>query len=111
MEGAKEKPSTNGNSEIEMEELYNIYKEQTRIRNQLEKQLEQINSELERAKTNNILKEMEHLENSILNTGINASVLQQINQIQNELLKLEVALLQQGEGDVRKSDNNTTIFK
>lgn len=111
MEGAKEKPSTNGNSEIEMEELYNIYKEQTRIRNQLEKQLEQINSELERAKTNNILKEMEHLENSILNTGINASVLQQINQIQNELLKLEVALLQQGEGDVRKSDTNTTIFK
>ena len=114
-EGQKEEESTSGKkgasnapseSESEMENLYEIYKEQNRIRSLLEKQLENITSEFEQLKTKEVLRDMEELENTILNEGINESVMQRVNRIQNQLLKLKEATLQQGEGEERKSNTN-----
>jgi RecG-like helicase len=97
-------------SEKELEEIYEVYKEQSRIRQLLEKQLENVLSEFERLKTKDILREMEDLENSILNNGINQATMQQAARIQNELLKLKEATLQQGEGENRISNTNYENF-
>lgn len=97
-------------SEKELEEIYEIYKEQSRVRQLLEKQLENVLSEFERLKAKDILREMEELENSILNNGINPAAMQQAARIQNELLKLKEATLQQGEGENRISNTNYENF-
>ncbi|MFC4095788.1 hypothetical protein [Euzebyella saccharophila] len=92
-----------GTSESEMNEIYEIYKEQQMIRQQLEEQLRNMINEDDRRLGEKLARQMENFENDLLENGITARNLERINQIQHQLLKLENAALKQGKKSERES--------
>jgi hypothetical protein len=86
-------------------ELYEIYKQQSRLRQQLQEAIKEVkngvlggNGEAKKA-----LKTMEQLENEILEKGFNAETIQKMQQLNYDLLKLEKASLEQGQDNKRKA--------
>ncbi|WP_442264843.1 DUF4175 family protein [Tenacibaculum sp. ZS6-P6] len=85
-------------------ELYEIYKQQSELRQQLQdaiKDGKDGNGEGKKA-----LKQMEQLENEILEKGFNQSTLQRMQRLNYQLLKLEKATFEQGKEKKRKSNTN-----
>ncbi len=94
-------------------ELYQIFKEQQMLRQQLEEAIKENkgtapNSNLSAKK---VLKTMEQLENEILAKGFNSQTLQKMQQLDYELLKLDKAALEQGRENKRKSAVNRARMK
>lgn len=94
-------------------ELYEIYKEQTQLRQQLQ---DAIKESGESGSGNNsnakkVLKTMEQLENEILEKGFNAGTVQKMQRLNYELLKLDKAALEQGKDSKRKSNTNNLLNK
>ncbi|PQJ68733.1 DUF4175 family protein [Polaribacter butkevichii] len=94
-------------------EIYEIYKQQSLLRNELQNQIKlsensnkAINTEARKA-----LKKMEELENEILEKGFNGATLQKMQQLNYQLLKLKDANLEQGEDEKRKSNASLNRFK
>ena len=88
-------------------EIYEIYKEQSQLRQQLQNAIKE--NETEKPGGSNAkkaLKSMEELENDILEKGFNAETLKKIQQLNYELLKLDTAVFEQGKENQRKSDTN-----
>ena len=86
-------------------ELYEIYKQQARLRQQLQEAIKEVENG---ASTGNgeakkVLKTMEQLENEILEKGFNAETIQKMQQLNYDLLKLEKASLEQGKDNKRKA--------
>ena len=120
--GKGNKPGQNGNKNGSGEgesnddldgEIYEIYKQQSLLRQELQNQIQQsekvgngINSEARKA-----LKKMEDLENEILEKGFNAGTLQKMQNLNYELLKLDKASLEQGKDKKRKSTSNLKEFE
>ncbi len=107
MKGSGKKGS--GDNEDLDGELYGIYKQQSKLRQQLEDAIREMGTtdpkgsgEAKRA-----LKTMEQLENDILLLGFNKTTIQKMQQLNYELLKLEKAALEQGKENKRKSNTNT----
>ena len=96
-----------GLSESEMENLYNIYKQQQEIRKQLEDYIED-HGLMEEA--GNLLKEMEKAENDLLENGLNSENRNRLNNVQHELLKLKEAENEQGEDDKREARTSYDTF-
>ncbi len=91
-------------------ELYEIFKEQSELRQQLQEAIK--DNESDRPGGGNLkkaLKTMEELENEILEKGFNSDILQKMQQLNYELLKLEKATLNQGKDNSRKSNTNQMI--
>jgi hypothetical protein len=88
--------------------LYEIYKEQSRLRQQLQEAISAAsNGKLEgNSDVKNVLKTMEQLEKDILMFGFNNETIQKMQQLNYELLKLEKAALEQGEEQKRKSNTS-----
>ncbi len=99
-----------GGSEESLEEIYEIYKKQQRLRQQLEKQLEDMISAEERALTQRLLRQMEDFENDLLENGITERSMTKVNMIRQQLMKLENATLEQGEKEERESRSNEQHF-
>ncbi|RDY59810.1 hypothetical protein [Flagellimonas nanhaiensis] len=97
-------------SEMGLQEVYEIYKEQQFLRQQLEKQLEDMINNQERNLAKKLVKQMGDFENDLLENGITERTKNKANYIQHQLLKLENASLQQGETEERKSDNSQELF-
>ncbi|MDC0176534.1 hypothetical protein OAJ14_00040 [Polaribacter sp.] len=89
-------------------EIYEIYKEQSLLRQELQKQISQFQAEGNGliSEARRALKKMEDLENEILEKGLNLATLQKMNALNYELLKLNQAVLQQGKDKKRKSNSN-----
>lgn len=107
------KPSNSGtqNNDDMDGELYEIYKQQSQLRQELQnaiQQSEQGNKGVN-AKARKALKSMEELENEILEKGFNQTTLQKMQNLNYELLKLDTASLQQGKDKNRKSETNKNI--
>lgn len=90
-------------------ELYQIYKEQSQLR-------EQIQNAIKNGNTNNplarkVLKDMEQLENEILEKGFTQGVINRMRNLNYQLLKLEKASQQQGKDKQRKSNTNLNDFE
>ena len=90
-------------------ELYQIFKEQRMLRQQLQDAIKEnegtsTNGNLSAKK---VLKTMEQLENEILEKGFNSQALQKMQQLNYELLKLDKAALEQGKENKRKSAANS----
>ncbi|UAM97695.1 DUF4175 family protein [Polaribacter litorisediminis] len=89
-------------------ELYEIFKQQSLLRQELQNAIKE--SDNGNAKGNGnakkALKSMEELENEILEKGFNASTLQKMQNLNYELLKLEKASLEQGKDKKRKANVN-----
>ncbi|MEN8775702.1 MAG: DUF4175 family protein [Polaribacter sp.] len=89
-------------------EIYEIYKQQTLLRQQLQeaiKEAEQRNPNGNGA-AKRALKTMEQLENEILEKGFNATTIQKMQNLNYQLLKLDKASLEQGKDNKRKSTAN-----
>jgi len=98
-------------SEAELQEIYEIYKEQQIIRQQLEQQLQDLIDAGDKKLGQKLLEQMEDFENDLLENGITQRSISKINTIQYELLKLENAALKQGRKSERESNTNTKNFK
>ena len=114
-EGGNGKNNGQGNSDnYDLDgELYEIYKEQTQLRQQLQ---DAIKESGESGSGNNsnakkVLKTMEQLENEILEKGFKAGTVQKMQRLNYELLKLDKAALEQGKDSKRKSNTNNLLNK
>jgi len=97
-------------SESELQEVFEIYKQQQILRQELEKQLSDMINEKDRYLTKKLIRQMEDFENDLLENGITQKTINKVNQIQHQLLKLENASLQQGEKQDRESNTNSNTF-
>jgi len=98
-------------SEAELQEIYEIYKEQQMLRQKLEEQLEDMINANDKKLGQKLIKQMEDFENDLLENGITQRSLSKINNIQYELLKLENAALKQGKKQERESNTNKDTFQ
>ncbi len=85
-------------------DLYQIYKEQSKLRQELENAIKE--GGLKDGNAKKALKEMEQLENQILERGFNQNTLQRMQKLNYELLKLDKATFEQGKEKKRKSNTN-----
>jgi hypothetical protein len=112
------KPGSKGNSkgkqgeggsgvEGDAKSIIEIYKEQKQLRDALENELKKngINGSGQSA-----LEQMKQIEKQLLNKGFKNEVLQRVFNLNQELLKLENAMQQQGQDTKRQSETNTKRF-
>ena len=89
-------------------ELYQIYKEQAALRQQLENAIKQGGSKSGDAKK--ALEQMEDLEQQILENGFNQSTINKMQKLNYQLLKLDEATFKQGKDEKRKSTTNNSEY-
>ena len=107
----KEGQSTgNGLGEMNLNEVYEIYKEQQFLRENLEKQLEDMMQQSDKNLAKKLIQQMEDFENDLLENGITDRTRSKANNIQHQLMKLENASMEQGEKKERESDTNVKQY-
>lgn len=89
-------------------ELYEIFKQQQQLRQQLEDRLKK---EGIIGEAGALLRKMEGIEQQLLDKGFNENTLRQMQNMKYELLKLEKAELQQGRENKRESKTNTKEYR
>jgi len=109
-QGQQGNQGNNTNGEQQSKELFEIYKQQSMLREALEKQLENLKGAGLEIQTNNVLKQMENLEKMLLEKGITKEVLSKIMSMEHELLKLKNAAYEQGMEEKRISNTNKEVF-
>ena len=90
-------------NEEQLKELYEIYKQQQLIREKLEEQLATFIEESDKQLAKRLTQQMEEFERDLLENGITKRTIDKANRIQQQLLKLENAAMQQGEKEERES--------
>ena len=105
-----ESSGTSGNDESSYAEFFEIYKEQQKIREQLEQQLQDLMNEGDRKLAEQIAREMELFEEELLRSGITERTADRLNRIQQQLMRLENAALEQGEKRERESESTKRTF-
>jgi hypothetical protein len=103
--GQKQGDGEGGSNDDLDGELYEIYKQQSQLRQELKDAIEEGENGKPggNAEAKKVLKTMEQLENEILQRGFNAGTLQKMQNLNYELLKLDKAALEQGKEKQRKS--------
>jgi hypothetical protein len=94
-------------SETSSARLYQIYKQQQELRNQLEDRIRKAGLPND---VGNIVKKMKDIERKLLDQGYNRSTRQLMLNVHQELLKLQDASQQQGEEQKRQSETNRKNF-
>jgi hypothetical protein len=89
-------------------ELYEIYKEQSKLRQELENAMSKTENGISGANKDakKVLQTMEQLEQELLERGFNSGTLQKMQNLNYELLKLDKAALEQGKEKQRKANTN-----
>jgi len=100
----------NGLGEMDLNEVYEIYKEQQFLRESLEKQLEDMMRESDKNLAQKLIRQMEDFENDLLENGVTERTRNKANNIQHQLMKLENASMEQGEKKERESNTNQERF-
>lgn len=106
--GSQPGEGENGFSEDLNGELFEIYKQQQQLRQQLE---DRLGKEGPNGNGGNLLKKMEGIEQQLLDKGFNQNTLQQMLNLKYELLKLDKAALEQGQENKRESRTNRKVFR
>ena len=103
--------SSDGESYFDSEEsgqsIMNLYQKQQKLRNALELLLK------ERGfvpGANNVLEQMKKIEQSLINQGVTDENISLIKDLKYELLKLEGALNEKGQDELRESKTNNELF-
>jgi hypothetical protein len=89
-------------------ELYEIYKQQEQLRQQLE---DRLSKEGLKGKGGNLLRDMEGIEQQLLDKGFNQRTLERMLNLQYELLKLDKADFEQGQESKRESKSNRNSYQ
>ena len=103
--------SQSGPSEEELNELYEIYKEQQLLREQLEDQLKNLINNDDRKLGEKLVKQMEDFQNDLLRNGVTQQTINKMNNINREMLKLDNAAIKQGKSKERESKSNVNFFE
>lgn len=93
--------------EYEQGLLYEIYKEQSKLRKQLEDAIER---EGLGGDAHKLVEEMKDVEQDLLEKGFNNETMERMTQLKHELLKLEQAAFQQGQDEKRESNTNVKEY-
>lgn len=111
-DGNGEKPGKGengfGQNEELSGELYEIYKQQQNLRQQLQDRLLKDGMD---GNARNLLKMMEGIERQLLDKGFNRNTLNQMLNLKHQLLKLDEAELEQGKENKRESETNRKSFR
>ncbi len=99
-----------GETESESKELFEIYKQQQKLRNKLEDQLKDIQGAGAKSIAKNLIKQMESVEDQLLDNGIRPDVTKRMENLKHQLLKLQHATVEQGKDKKRNSKSNTKRF-
>jgi hypothetical protein len=89
------------------EKLLEIYKEQQQLREQLQQLLDKQGMG---GNGQNALREMKAIEKQLLDKGFKNETLQRMQNLKQDLLKLDKAMLQQGQDNKRQSETNKKDF-
>ncbi|MDB4851433.1 hypothetical protein OAH61_03385, partial [Flavobacteriaceae bacterium] len=103
------KPNTEFKEGAQSEDIFEIFKQQSYLRETLIKIMEKegdSNGTFKRA-----IKSMEQLENEIINNGLTQSSLKRMQQLEYQLLKLNTALVKQGKENKKNATPNTSRYK
>ncbi len=101
--------SLDGNEE-QLNELFEIYKEQQLIRARLEEQLNTFIKEADKQLAKRLAQQMEDFEKELLENGVTQRTIDRANNIRQQLLKLENAEMEQGEKEEREAEEGKNIF-
>lgn len=96
------------NNEGMSEEVFEIYKQQQKIRQELEDLLKREGLD---GKAGKLLKDIQNIENRLLSQGLNTDILRMMELLKYELLELDQAHYQQGEEERREATTNRKEFK
>jgi len=107
-DGKGENKEGYGNSEEMNGELFEIYKQQQMLRNQLEDRIKQLRN---KGNAGNLFRQMKEVEQQLLEQGFNQETLQKMQNLKHELLKLDKATFEQGQEMKRESKTNRNQFK
>ncbi len=108
-EGMKPGQSKQGKSKEQLtSEQYEIYKEQSLLKKQLEEFLK--NSSNTKGASKSLIQKMNELEKLLLEKGLNQETMDQMKKLEYELLKLEKASFDQNKDHKRKSEFNKSDF-
>ncbi|NLP59074.1 DUF4175 family protein [Lutibacter sp. B1] len=110
-EGLKEGEKSGKDGEQQSDELYEIYKQQSQLRELLKDILGYNKGDSKKNGAGDIDKQMEELEKEMLEKGFSPEIIKKMEQLNYELLKLEKATLEQGEDTKRKSETNKIDFE
>ncbi|MEG1239084.1 MAG: hypothetical protein RSD30_16080, partial [Flavobacterium sp.] len=102
-----EKESNDNDGEGDAEKIMEIYKEQVKLREALQKELAKQGLDMQ---GKSVIDQMKASEKQILNKGFKNENLQRILNIQQELLKLNNAVQEQGQDTKRQSETNKAEF-
>ncbi len=89
-------------------ELYEIFKQQQLLKQQLQDKLRESGMDLKNA---DLLKEVEQVEGEILNKGFNSETLKRMNNLVHRLLQLEDAMIEQEDENRRISRTNQENYQ
>lgn len=103
--------SGNGPNEEELNEIYEIYKEQQLLREQLEEQLKNLINNDDRKLGEKLVQQMDDFQNDLLRNGVTQQTMNKMNNINREMLKLDNAALKQGKTKERESNNSNDLFQ
>lgn len=106
-QGTNDGEGSYGDSEQISEQLYEIYKKQQQIKDQLEDKIRSLGLQND---ARNLNKSMEMLEREMLMYGFNDRVQRRIEEVEHQLLKLEQAAQKQGEDNKREAQTNYKDF-
>lgn len=84
-------------------ELYEIYKQQQQLRDQLEDKIKELGIESD---AQNLEKSLDQLEQDMLMQGFSSDVLKQMDNVKHQLLKLDKAAQKQGQDSKREATTN-----
>jgi|AntRauTorckE5430_2_1112549.scaffolds.fasta_scaffold00289_3 hypothetical protein len=102
----KKKGSQQGDEQMSGD-VYQIYKQQQDLRNQLENEIERLGL---KGNTNELTKSLDRLEQELLMKGFSNDLLQQMDAVKHQLLKLKKAANQQGQDEERQAKTNKKEF-
>lgn len=94
-------------SEMSSGQLYEIYKKQQDLKNQLEDRIKQLGLDDD---SRNLNKSLEKLEQELLMKGLSSEALKQMEEVKHQLLKLQEATQKQGQDEQRQAETNEKDF-
>lgn len=106
-ENGKTGGGSGSGSEYESEKLYDIYKQQQQLRNQLEQQLkDKYGEKINDPQAQELLKQMEEVETELLEKGFNDETMKKMIELKYQLQKLDKAAFEQEKESRRESTTN-----
>ncbi len=112
MKGQNQKPGesqkdSGGAGEMESEKLFEIYKQQQELRNEMQRIL---NEQEDDKQGENVRDEMQRIEDEILNKGFDPETLENMSNLIHDLLKYEKATIEQGRNKKRENETSKEEF-